>query len=74
MDEAVWAQSIPSLNESNGVLIEAVREAANTNCPEIFTKEWLNVWPAMEAVAVIDVDLWDSLARTDVTIDRKSTL
>ena len=74
MDEAVWAQSIPSLNESNGVLIEAVREAANTNSPEIFTKEWLNVWPAMEAVAVIDVDLWDSLARTDVTIGSKMVL
>ena len=74
MDEAVWAQAIPSLNESNGVLIEAVREAANTNSPEIFTKEWLNVWPAMEAVAVIDVDLWDSLARTDVTIGSKMVL
>jgi hypothetical protein len=74
MDESVWAQSIPSLGESNGVLIEAVREAANTNSPEIFTKEWLNVWPAKEAVAVIDVDLWDSLARTDITIGNKIVL
>jgi hypothetical protein len=74
MDESVWAQSIPSLGESNGVLIEAVREAANTNSPEIFTKEWLNVWPAREAVAVIDVDLWDSLARTDITIGNKIVL
>jgi hypothetical protein len=56
------------------VLIEAVREAANTNSPEIFTKEWLNVWPAREAVAVIDVDLWDSLARTDITIGNKIVL
>jgi hypothetical protein len=74
MDESVWAQSIPSLGESNGVLIEAVREAANTNSPEIFTKEWLNVWPAKEAVAVIDIDLWDSLARTDITIGNKIVL
>ena len=74
LDESVWAQSIPSLGESNGVLIEAVREAATTNSPEIFTKEWLNVWPALDAVAVIDVGIWDSLARTDITIGNKIVL
>ena len=74
MDESIWRQAIPSLGESNGVLIEAVREAATTNSPEIFTKEWLNVWPALEAVAVIDVDLWDSLARTDITVGNKIVL
>lgn len=74
LDESVWAQSIPSLGESHGVLIEAVREAATTNSPEIFTKEWLNVWPALDAVAVIDVGIWDSLARTDITIGNKIVL
>jgi hypothetical protein len=74
MDEAIWSQAIPSLGESNGVLIEAVREAANTNSPEIFTKEWLNVWPALEAVQVIPTDLWDSLARTDITVGNKVVL
>lgn len=74
MDESVWAESIPSLYEPNGVLMEAVKEAALTNSPEIFTKEWLNVWPALEAVAVIDVELWDSLARTDVTIGDEMVL
>ena len=74
LDESVWAQSIPSLGETSGVLIEAVREAATTNSPEIFTKEWLNVWPALDAVAVIDVSIWDSLARTDITIGNKIVL
>jgi phage terminase large subunit-like protein len=68
MDERVWYQAIPSLHEEKGVLLEAVKEAAQTNSPEIFTKEWLNVWPAKDAVQVINTELWDSLARTDVVL------
>jgi hypothetical protein len=68
MDERVWYQAIPSLHEEKGVLLEAVKEAAQTNSPEIFTKEWLNVWPAKDAVQVINTELWDSLARTDVIL------
>lgn len=71
LDESVWYQAIPSLHEDKGVLIEAVREAAATNSPEIFTKEWLNVWPAKDAVQVINTELWDSLARTDVILGDK---
>ena len=68
MNEEVWYQAIPSLHEEKGVLLEAVREAATTNSPEIFTKEWLNVWPSRDAVQVINTELWDSLARTDITV------
>lgn len=71
MNEEVWYQAIPSLHEEKGVLLEAVREAATTNSPEIFTKEWLNVWPSRDAVQVINTELWDSLARTDITIGNK---
>ena len=59
MDEEVWYQAIPSLDLEFGVKLRAVREAANTNSPEIFTREWLNVWPAREAVQVVSPDLWD---------------
>ena len=68
MDEQVWYEAIPSLHEEKGVLLEAVKEAAQTNSPEIFTKEWLNVWPAKDAVQVINTELWDSLARTDIVL------
>jgi len=68
MDERVWYQAIPSLHEDKGVLLEAVREAAQTNSAEIFTKEWLNVWPAKDAVQVIGTEFWDSLARTDIVL------
>lgn len=71
MDEKVWYEAIPSLHEEKGVLLEAVREAATTNSPEIFTKEWLNVWPSKYAVQVIQTELWDSLARTDITVGNK---
>lgn len=71
MNEEVWYQAIPSLHEEKGVLLEAVREAATTNSPEIFTKEWLNVWPSRDAVQVINTELWDSLARTDITVGNK---
>jgi hypothetical protein len=68
MDQEVWYQAIPSLHEEKGVLLDAVKEAATTNSPEIFTKEWLNVWPSRDAVQVINTELWDSLARTDIAV------
>lgn len=68
MNESVWYEAIPSLHEEKGVLLEAVKEAALTNSPEIFTKEWLNVWPAKDAVQVINTQLWESLARTDIVV------
>lgn len=74
LDEAVWREAIPTLDQKNGVLLDAVREAAHTSSPEIFTKEWLNVWPAVEAVQVIPTDLWDGLARTDVTVGKEVVL
>jgi phage terminase large subunit-like protein len=74
LDEGVWREAIPTLGQKNGVLLDAVREAAHTSSPEIFTKEWLNVWPAIEAVQVIPTDLWDGLARTDVTVGKDVVL
>lgn len=74
MDEAVWRQAIPSLGESYGVLIEAVREAALTNSPDIFMKEWLNVWISSEAAQVVATELWDSLARTDIIVGSRMVL
>lgn len=74
MDEQVWRQAIPSLGESSGVLIEAVREAALTNSPDIFMKEWLNVWPAQEAAQVVPTELWDSLADTGVVNNNRIVL
>jgi hypothetical protein len=74
MDEQVWRQAIPSLGESHGVLIEAVREAALTNSPDIFMKEWLNVWPAQEAAQVVPTELWDSLADTGVVNNNRIVL
>lgn len=74
MDEAVWRQAIPSLGESHGVLLEAVREAALTNSPDIFMKEWLNVWISSEAAQVVPTELWDSLARTDIVVGNRMVL
>jgi phage terminase large subunit-like protein len=74
MDEAVWRQAIPSLGESHGVLLEAVREAALTNSPDIFMKEWLNVWISSEAAQVVATELWDSLARTDIVVGSRMVL
>jgi phage terminase large subunit-like protein len=74
MDEAVWRQAIPSLGESHGVLLEAVREAALTNSPDIFMKEWLNVWISSEAAQVVATELWDSLARTDIVVGNRMVL
>jgi hypothetical protein len=74
MDEAVWRQAIPSLGESLGVLLEAVREAALTNSPDIFMKEWLNVWISSEAAQVVATELWDSLARTDIVVGNRMVL
>lgn len=74
LDEEVWWQAIPSLGIKKGVTLEAVREAANTNAPEIFTREWLNVWAAAESTQVIDTHQWDELARTDVIIGSQVVL
>lgn len=69
MDENVWRQAIPSLGEEKGVFIEAVREAALTNSPDIFMKEWLNVWISPESAQVVPTEIWDSLARTDIVVN-----
>lgn len=74
LDELIWRQAIPSMGQKNGVTIEAVREAANTNSPEIFTREWLNVWAAKEATQVIQTEQWDGLMRSDVIISDRVTL
>lgn len=68
MDEDVWKQAIPSLGLPHGVTIQAVREAANTTAPDIFTREWLNVWASSEATQVIDTTQWDELMRSDVIV------
>jgi hypothetical protein len=68
MDEDVWRQAIPSLGLPHGVTIQAVREAANTTAPDIFTREWLNVWASSEATQVIDTTQWDELMRSDVIV------
>jgi len=67
MDEEVWRQAIPSLGLEHGVTLQAVREAANQS-PEIFTREWLNVWAAKEVTQVIETYLWDELVRPDIII------
>jgi phage terminase large subunit-like protein len=73
MDEEVWRQAIPSLGLENGVTIQAVREAANQS-PEIFTREWLNVWAAKEVTQVIETHLWDELVRSDIIIGAQVVL
>ena len=65
-DEAVWRQAIPTLAEAGGVNLDAVAEAAETTAPELFAREWLNVWPHIGAVAVIDMHDWEKLERPDV--------
>jgi len=67
-DEAVWRQAIPTLAEVGGVNLDAVAEAAQTTAPELFAREWLNVWPAIEAVAVIDMHDWEKLEKPDVVL------
>jgi len=74
MDESVWFQAIPTLGQTNGVLLDAVREAAHSSSPDIFTKEWLNVWPATDSVQVIPTEVWDGLARTDITVGNEVVL
>jgi len=68
LDPQVWHQAIPTLTESKGVTLEAIAEAASTNEPESFTREYLNVWPALEAVAVISPDDWNALEQPDMPL------
>ena len=68
LDPAVWRQAIPTLLEAAGVNEAAVAEAAATSDPAQFTREFLNVWPAVESVAVIPLDDWQKLERPDVPI------
>ena len=74
LDEAVWRQAIPTLAEAGGVTLDAVAEAAQTTEPELFAREWLNVWPNIGAVAVIDMHLWEKLERTDVMLGHQVVL
>ena len=67
-DEEVWEQAIPTLGETHGVTIGAVREAVQTTDPTIFAQEWLNVWPSLVTQNVIDSDKWAKLARQDIQI------
>ena len=67
-DETVWRQAIPTLAEVGGVTLDAVAEAAQTTAPELFAREWLNVWPNIEAVAVIDMHQWEKLEKPDVVL------
>jgi len=68
LDPEVWHQAIPTLTEIHGVTLDAVEEAASTTEPELFAREWLNVWPALEAVAVIAMHDWEKLEKPDVAI------
>ncbi len=68
LDPDVWHQAIPTLAETRGVTLDAVEEAASTTEPELFAREWLNVWPAIEAVAVIAMTDWEKLEKPDVAI------
>lgn len=68
LDPEVWAQAIPTLDEAGGVTLDAVADAAATTEPELFAREWLNVWPALEAVAVIAMGDWEKLEKPDVAI------
>ena len=74
LDPAVWRQAIPTLAEEAGVTLEAVAEAAATTEPELFAREWLNVWPALEAVAVIGMGDWEKLERADVLLGHQVIL
>ena len=67
-DEEVWEQAIPTLGETYGVTLGAVREAVATTNPQIFAQEWLNVWPSLVTHNVIDSDKWRKLARQDIQI------
>ena len=68
LDEAVWRQAIPTLSELGGVTLEAVAEAAATSEPELFTREMLNVWPALQAVAAISMGDWEKLEKHDMQL------
>ncbi|CAB4174256.1 COG4626 Phage terminase-like protein, large subunit [uncultured Caudovirales phage] len=74
LDPKVWEQAIPSLGQEHGVTIEAVREAAMISDPAIFTREWLNVWPAQESVQVVPTDLWDQLENPAYTLNERIVL
>lgn len=74
LDPRVWQQAIPSMGQPGGVTLEAVADAAATTDPATFTREWLNVWPAEQAVRVIDLDAWRTLERTDVVIGSQVVL
>jgi phage terminase large subunit-like protein len=68
LDEEVWRQAIPTLAERDGVTLEAVREASATSEPALFTREMLNVWPALQAVAVIEMTDWEKLEKHDMQL------
>lgn len=68
LDREVWYQAIPTLSEEQGVTVQAVAEAAETTAADMFAREWLNVWPAAEAIAVIEMADWLNLERTDILL------
>lgn len=63
-DPAVWHQAIPTLTEDAGVVEDAVAQAAASQPPEVFAREWLNVWPALSATAVINPEHWEACLTT----------
>lgn len=67
-DPNVWAQAIPTLAEPIGVGLAAVEEAAVSLDPEIFSREWLNVWSAAESVSVLTTAEWEDLERPDLVV------
>ena len=64
----VWHQAIPTLSEAGGVNLEAVAEAAQTTPPDLFSREWLNVWQSLESTQVIDLPTWEALEKPDILV------
>lgn len=65
-DPATWEKAIPTLLETRGVTLDAVRDFHGTMSAELFDREILNRWPLDAADYVLDVGQFSRLTETDL--------
>ena len=73
-DPATWANAIPTLNERQGVTLEAVTDFHGTMTADLFDREILNRWPLETGDYVLDLSVFMQLVEHDLPHGTKLAL
>lgn len=73
-DESVWARTMPTLNQPNGIEIEFLRGEAETLQEDQFAREYLCRRSVATRNQIISTELWQELYRDDVHCSGDLTL